>query len=80
MPEVQEQGGQGEAKGYTESGTKKAKGGEEMTRLICAPIDNPEMIYLAIRKPKIKKKIRRWRNWIRAWNCLVIAAFRRAKK
>ena len=32
MPEVQEQGGQGEAKGYTESGAKKAKGGEEMNR------------------------------------------------
>lgn len=47
-----------------------------MTRLICAPIDNPELIYLSVRKPKM----RRWRNWVRAWNGIVISAFRRAKK
>ena len=32
LPEVSVKGGQGEAKGYSKSGTKEAKGGEEMTR------------------------------------------------
>ena len=32
MPEVQEHGGQREAEADTESGAKKAKGGEEMTK------------------------------------------------
>ena len=56
-------------------GFKTIQGGEAMTRLICAPMDRPEMIYLPVGKPKMS----RWRNWIRAWNDFVIAAFRRAR-
>lgn len=32
LPVVPEQGGKGEAEGYTESGAEEAKGGEEMTK------------------------------------------------
>ena len=74
LPEMSVKGGQSEAESYTKSG-EEAKGGEEMTRLICAPLGNPELIYLSVRKPKMK----RWRNWVRAWNGIVISAFRRAK-
>ena len=75
MPEVQEQGGQGEAEGYTESGAKEAKGGEEMTKSevqrynrIVLRLFAHYQDYLTYRKPrkcKMMKVIRHWSDQYR---------------
>ena len=72
--------GQGETKGDTKGREEKgAKEGKGMTRLICATIANERVDMTILAKGIKDSRTKRWRNWVRAWNMIVWATYRRAK-